>query len=201
MFDFLKKHYKSLTFGTALIVVIIGVVAALCGAGAGDELGFCGDVLAFIGTVVMALLALYQNQVLQDENNEQEKRMLELEKRYNQPKFIVKFKGDGGLDHEKISLRLMNVSANYGVQLRLSDIGFKKSNGDQWKHPSENIAIADIIEPAGEMSLCLDNPAIDEGEITAALFYRDTYGEEHMRTIVGYINKSGISFALMEKEQ
>ena len=56
---------------------------------AGELLGYYGAILAFIGTVVLGMLALYQNHIIKVESDRRAELLEERERESNMPKFIA----------------------------------------------------------------------------------------------------------------
>ena len=79
MFDWLKRHKILITiisfviiFGVPLIIHVLFKIKApnsfwVAEWSAGDLLSYYGSILAFLGTVVLGILALYQNHIIKIE--------------------------------------------------------------------------------------------------------------------------------------
>lgn len=127
MFEWIKKHKIIviissiiLIFGIPLIIHVLfkihaGIPFLEAEWSAGEILGYYGSILSFIGTVVLGVLALYQNRLIKEESD---KRALILEQREherNMPKFTVESKGSNG-NCAHLHFVMSNISDNLSTE-------------------------------------------------------------------------------------
>ena len=98
---------------------------------AGDALGYYGAVLSFIGTVVLGILALYQNHIIKADADKQSEKWAERERIENMPRFVFKLASAGGYC-ENITLSVLNTSPNSAYDIRIYDLKLMNENNVLW---------------------------------------------------------------------
>lgn len=197
MFDWLKKH-KILVCVLSFIIVL-GVPLAIhilfkINSGipffeaewtAGDALGYYGSILSFIGTVVLGILALYQNRLIKEESDKREKLFEQREYERNIPKFTVMSQGSTG-NCSNLDFVISNISENVANYVELNDIKILSSNGDTYWSSKKGYSFA-VIQPMNSVHVKLDNPSIkiDGYSFHIAMQCVDKYNEIHNYTIIG----------------
>ncbi len=133
MFNWLKKH--KILMGLLSIVIILGVPLAIhilfkINSGipffeaewtAGEALGYYGSILSFIGTVVLGILALYQNRLIKEESDKREQIMEQREHERNMPKFTVVSKDSNG-NSANLHFVVNNISENNATDIKVFSI-------------------------------------------------------------------------------
>lgn len=131
-FLWLKKHVKLIGF--VIFFLIIGgpfVIHMLFKANsaidffiaewtAGEVLGYYGAVMGFLGTVILSLLALWQNQVIKNENDKREKLMQKIEEEKQLPLFkFINLTCNS--DYENLKIEVTNISDNVAYEIRVEN--------------------------------------------------------------------------------
>jgi len=142
MFEWIKNH-KKLSRVIAIIVIgtIIGIpflihllfnirgtgfwVANWC---PGDALSYGGDVLSFLGTVILGALALWQNDVIKKESEKREAILERMELDKYKPLFKVE-EGTYSGQFIDYSLKLTNIYSNVAHGIEITNLEIKEENG------------------------------------------------------------------------
>ena len=197
MFEKLSKHKK--TIFLTIVVGIIGgpiIIHVLYKMktnnpfvwsewSAGELLAYYGNALSFIGTLVLSLLALWQNHDMCIQNIEHKKQLEEIEYKSNLPYFtvekIMSEKRDMNLE-----MSLTNQSNNmaYGVEI----FGVKMCENDDVIWISEKKFEYHVIKPGENVHFQLDNIEVNnDAELKFNLNYYDKYLKQHY--LVGKVKK------------
>ena len=146
MFDWIKKHIAIICVSSLIIILGIPFIIHLLFKiqlpadnfwaakwSAGDILSYYGSVLAFIGTVVLGILALYQNHIIKTEADKRAKILEQKEVDLNKPKFSLKAVGCSG-NGTNLSLVLINISENIATDIVINNVRIIQSDeSDCWK--------------------------------------------------------------------
>ena len=176
MFDWLKRHKILITiisfviiFGVPLIIHVLFKIKApnsfwVAEWSAGDLLSYYGSILAFLGTVVLGILALYQNHIIKIESDRRTELLEQMEYERNIPKFSAFSNGtQGRKSHLKFNIQ--NISENIASEVKLYNIKIFSPNNDIiWKSnddyqypciPSNGIYQVDLKNPGLEEEGCI----------------------------------------------
>lgn len=197
MFEWIKKHKIIviissiiLIFGIPLIIHVLfkihaGIPFLEAEWSAGEILGYYGSILSFIGTVVLGVLALYQNRLIKEESD---KRALILEQREherNMPKFTVESKGSNG-NCAHLHFVMSNISDNLSTEIKLSNIHIISPDGKiHWQSKRDYSFMS--ISANGVAEIKLDNPSLqhDGYVFSIKMQCRDKYNDVHNYSIDG----------------
>lgn len=127
---------------------------------AGECLNYYGTVLSFVGTIVLSILALWQNYTIkiQAENHERYLDKMEMEK--NKPCFFV----ERNLKHtnnKKLNIKICNISENLANRIYISDVIIYKANGDVFYERKESLEM-DFLKSTESFLINLDNEELEE---------------------------------------
>lgn len=114
----------------------IGFLEAGPGWNEGTVLGYYGSVLSFLGTVLLSMLAIYQNMEIK---KEADKRTEALETEKNSPKLICNARGCSG-NYKELRCELENISNNLANKITVSNFNIYSENGD-FIYKSENVKL------------------------------------------------------------
>lgn len=143
-FEWIKKHPGKTIFFIILInaLIILGVPAIInicfknaapvgwleAEWSAGDALGYYGDVLGFLGTVLLSALALYQNYEIKKASDEKQALIEEREYKKEMPSFKIKHLHCGG-NFGDLSLTIFNISSNIAYDLEVDNFKVEDTAG------------------------------------------------------------------------
>lgn len=152
---------------------------------AGDLLGYYGAILAFIGTVVLGMLALYQNHIIKVESDKRAELLEQRERESNMPKFIASCRQcNGNTSNLKFSIK--NISENLASDITVQNIKIvKPDNTVFWT--AERTYKKDSLTSTEEMKVDLTNSSIREDGYTflMEMTCRDKFNELHRYIIKG----------------
>ena len=194
MFEWIRKH-KVLFFVFCAIIAIalIGIPFVInilfkfdanidvlqAEWSAGDALGYYGAVLSFLGTVILGVLALYQNHIIKKEADKKAALLEEKERIENMPKFHLRFGGCSGFGG-KISFVIKNISSNISYDFKIYDIRIQELKKTLWESFEE--ITASNIDAKGELTVRLDSPSFNdkkELQLIACMRCKDKYSDVH----------------------
>ena len=133
MFDWMKNHKKLIAFtifmvifGVPLIIHILfklhpNVDFFVAEWTAGELLSYYGSILAFLGTVILGALSLYQNQIIKQESDKRTELLEQRERESNMPRFRLRHAGSQG-NTLKMLLEIENISENIANDIILYDV-------------------------------------------------------------------------------
>lgn len=133
MFDWMKKHKKLIAFiifmvifGVPLIIHILfklhpNIDFFVAEWTAGEILGYYGSILAFLGTVILGALSLYQNQIIKQESDKRAELLEQRERESNMPRFRFNFMINQR-DNSKLKFNIENISSNVANNILLGPI-------------------------------------------------------------------------------
>lgn len=152
---------------------------------AGDLLGYYGAILAFIGTVVLGMLALYQNHIIKIESDKRAELLEQRERECNMPKFSAScWQCNGFTSNLKFSIK--NISENSASDIVVQNIKIvKPDNTVFWN--AEHAYKKDALISTEEMKIELSNSSIREDGYTflMEMTCRDKFNELHRYIIKG----------------
>lgn len=197
MFNWLKKH--KILVCVLSFIIILGVPLAIhilfkINSGipffeaewtAGDALGYYGSILSFIGTVILGVLALYQNRIIKEESDKREELMERQERERNMPKFSVRGQSSRG-NCAYLGISINNVSENIATNIKIYDAKIISPKQEIiWKIKKE--LFFEIIMPINHIIAEFDNISIqdDESQYLIWMQCEDKYNEVHRYKISG----------------
>lgn len=127
---------------------------------AGELLGYYGSVLAFIGTIILGALALYQNNALQIESNKRAKLLEQRELEEKMPRFFAESKLSNG-HCTNLRFEIKNTSENIANEIIVYGIRVLKPDDSVFWETDRIFQFATL--PANtSIEIQLDNPSIVE---------------------------------------
>lgn len=117
---------------------------------AGELLSYYGSILAFLETVILGALSLYQNQIVKQESESYKRTALleQRERESNMPRFKLRYNDNQG-NLQKTQLEIENISENIVNNIVLYDVKIfsakKKFYGTK-NQPSISIQFKQIIK-------------------------------------------------------
>lgn len=194
MLEWFGKHKKTLIFLSAFLLIVIpigiGLVYDFCFTEripAGDLLAYYGSVLSFIGTVLLGLLALYQNDAIQNKIDENEKLR-------NMPRFYLQCSGINS-SKDTAFCKLTNISENIATNVDFVIYSVMDSETSSFMKSFK------YIKPMGEETIDVkfDGKLTEpNATIKGVMNYRDEKGEMYTVPIKGTLvdNVGGIIFSI-----
>lgn len=198
--ELIKKHFTTtimlvlvLLFSIVLMPLIINLLfksPALCSIfiaewEASDALSYYGEVLAFIGTTFLSILALWQNHIIQKSNDKHTMILEQMERDKIVPFLAIKdvtVYGQGA----NMTLSILNVSGNLAQDIDFYDFSIKTpTNVYEWK--SDKSWHTNYLSYNDTYQIKLTNPPIKDCNycITFKIKYYDTFGTKHICTATG----------------
>lgn len=167
--------------------------------GAGELLQYYGGVLAFLGTVVLGALSLYQNDIIRRESDKRIESQEKRERDANMPRFRVKFVSCSGMLSD-MKVKIENISENVANDVLVYNICVVKDKDVIWKY--SNALRREVIKPNDELLVDLGTESVVEKQISIQFDFKcnDKYGDEHRYHVYGYCenNNSTPYFKLKE---
>lgn len=165
-------------------------------------LGFYGAILTFFGTVLLSMLALWQNQIIKEENNKHTALLERMEREKNAPYFSIEnIAGHGKARNLTFSLK--NASENTAHNISVSQIQIVDKNGKVfWEEPK--VINITHLGPLELKEIHLHNPPIQDAStrVIFCISYSDKFNELHKRKCIGsFTNEITIpTFSIQEKD-
>jgi len=206
--DFLKKYRKTLiTIFLVVLFAVVGVpliinwmftIPAICKFFAvnwntDDALGYYGEALGFLGTVVFSGLALWQNHVIKTESNKHTALLEKMEKQKNMPVIYCKPEFSNG-NASNLHISLMNLSDNIASNIVVNDIKIINRNGSIFWADDNEYKIDHLTNRSNSI-IPLKNPGLQTTEQTFLLtiYLNDKFGEQHLYSVEGIQSSPRIS--------
>lgn len=191
MFDWMKKHKKLIAF--IIFMVIIGVPLIIhilfklhpdidffvAEWTAGELLSYYGSILAFLGTVILGALSLYQNQIIKQESDKRNELLEQRERESNMPRFRI----NHVLSHGNCSgmkFNIENISTNIANNILIGPVKIINKNKETiWSQNS--IVNIDTVLPNQKHDITLTNPPFSEKgcHFTMQMQCQDKFGILH----------------------
>lgn len=199
MFNWMKNHKKLIAFITFMIIFgipfIIHVLFKLHSNidffvaewTAGELLSYYGSILAFLGTVILGALSLYQNQIIKQESDKRTALLEQREHESNMPRFSVVSCNSNG-NATNLGFDITNISENNAQKLIFFNIKILNPNKESdWE--SKVTYALDFLPANEKKNIKLSNPAInDDFELYMEMTCLDKYNESHNYIIKGLMN-------------
>lgn len=202
--DYIKKNQIIvIVVVVVILVLVIGVplminwmfkVPALCKLfavdwDAKDALGYYGDVLGFLGTVIFSGLALWQNHVIQQVNDNHTQILEQMEFDKNSPRIVAKCCSSNG-SMSNIKLEVKNISENIAEKISVYGFAIIDEVGSTlWRR--EDVISVDYLIGDKVCQISVGNPPIenDNHQIMFDIKYYDKFGMIHACKVVGIMAK------------
>ena len=154
-------------------------------------LGYYGSILSFIGTVVLGILALYQNHIIKTEADKRTKLLEEKEHESNMPKFVANPNGSNG-NTSNLSFTIRNISENLASEIVVYDVKVIKPNNEIFWNANTSYKHSAIASNS-EHRINLNNPPIKEDGYIFSMEMQctDKYNNIHKYIIKGICEKAG----------
>lgn len=213
MFNWLKEH-KMLTVVLSIIIILgipflihcifkidSGMNFFKAEWSAGDALEYYGNVLSFIGTVVLGVLALYQNKIIKDETDKRTELLENKEREANMPRFFAKSRGCNGAC-ARLKFDINNYSDNPASNIELFDIKILDTYNNKEFWNSKKAYSKMGILAGGKVEFELDNPSVpkDGFVFIMSMSCEDKYNIRHNYRIEGVYNSISLLPKLTIKE-
>ena len=168
----MKKHKKLIAFiifmvifGVPLIIHILfklhpNVDFFVAEWTAGELLSYYGSILAFLGTVILGALSLYQNQIIKQESDKRTALLEQREHESNMPRLKLRYNGSQG-NLQKMQLEIENISENIANDIILYDVKLLSANKEVLWDKKSAIHL-DTLQANNKISIYLGNPALSE---------------------------------------
>ena len=200
MFDWLKNHKKLIAFtifmvifGVPLIIHILfklhpNVDFFVAEWTAGELLSYYGSILAFLGTVILGALSLYQNQIIKQESDKRTALLEQREHESNMPRLKLRYNGSQG-NLQKMQLEIENISENIANDIILYDVKLLSANKEVLWDKKSAIHL-DTLQANNKISIYLGNPALSENNCCFKMKMKcnDKYGDIHSYKIWAFCN-------------
>ena len=194
----MKKSWIIIGAITALILIIGGPILinalfytpAWCKAfavdwDAKDALVYYGSALGFLGTAIFSGLALWQNHVIQEANNQHTQLLEKMEKVKNAPHLAVhSIRSNGNASNLKI--QIVNTSDNIAETLFASGFAIiDKTGAALWRE--DKVISLDYLINERTFEIEWENPCVesDKHQFVFDLKYSDMFGGSHTCKAVG----------------
>lgn len=195
MFDWMKNHKKLIAFITFMIIFgipfIIHVLFKLHSNidffvaewTAGELLSYYGSILAFLGTVILGALSLYQNQIIKQESDKRTTLLEQRERESNMPRFRINHVLSHG-NSSGMKFNIENISTNIANNILIGPVKIvNKSKETIWSQHS--VVHVDTIPPNQKHDISLTNPPLSEigCHFTMQMQCQDKFGILHKYNI------------------
>ena len=153
--------------------------------GAEDVLGYYGEALGFLGTVVFSALALWQNHRIQEANDKHTKLLEEMERKKNEPFIFVKSSVAYG-NASRLRLTIQNISDNLAEKLQASGFRIEDETGKiLWQ--DNDIIRNEYLLSKTTWELQWENPQVtsNKHKFIFDIKYQDVFNKEYNCFAVG----------------
>ncbi len=127
---------------------------------AGELLSYYGSILAFLGTVILGALSLYQNHLIKQESDKRAELLEQREHESNMPRFRINYLFSER-DNSKLKFNIENISPNVANNIMLGPIQIVNEKKEVvWTHTG--IIHIDTILSNQKREISLLNPPLYE---------------------------------------
>lgn len=200
MFDWIEKHKKVVIIGviialfvlSSLIPFTINILFKIKSNGifsaewsAGDFLQFYGSLLSFVSTVILSILALWQNKTIKDEADKRAALAEQMELIKNMPKFSCKSSLSNGRV-SNLNMIITNISENVANDILVCNIRIVDDHENiTWSTNSE--FQVDALLGDKELKIKLDNPPLTEDGLIFrfSIKCKDKFNANHIYEAIG----------------
>ena len=208
MFDWMKNHKKLIAFITFMIIFgipfIIHVLFKLHSNidffvaewTAGELLSYYGSILAFLGTVILGALSLYQNQIIKQESGKRATLLEQRERESNMPRFRINHVLSHG-NSSGMKFNIENISTNIANNILIGPVKIvNKSKETIWSQHSvvhvETCILLSRKKSSGKsakIEIEIDLNEADRRECIGTATYQEIkdYIWEHYQTKVSHL--------------
>lgn len=165
-------------------------------------LQYYGTVLAFLSTTFLGILALWQNRIIQKNNDNHTAQLERMERDKNAPVFVVEKPFTLGKSCY-INFELKNISQNLALNINIFDITIKSMNGEIiWQ--TEKMYQKSYLNPSDSLIVSLENHKIEAEDY--CIFFKfscdDKFYEKHTYTASGPFDgkRSIFKFNIVEEK-
>lgn len=202
-FQWLKSHIKMVCF--ILFILIVGVPFAIhilfkiaptnnffvAEWTAGELLGYYGTILGVCGTIILSLLALWQNQIIKIENDKKEELLQKIEVEKHLPIFKFKNQSCNG-NFENLNIEVSNVSDNVANEIEIDSLVVEDKAG-KILCKSKNVKIVKDALCGGDTTLLQfsnDRLTGENLKLNFGFKCKDKFGVQHRYAVISIINSA-----------
>lgn len=152
---------------------------------AGELLQYYGGGLAFLGTIILGALSLYQNDIIKQESDKRIELQEKREHDANMPRFRVKhLLCNGNLSNMVVTIE--NISDNVANDILVFRICVVKGSDVVWSYP--NSVHYEVIRANDSIEVGLRTEAVQEKGVSIQFDFKckDKYGDEHVYHVWGF---------------
>lgn len=136
----------------------------------GDVLSFYGSVLSFCATVILSILALWQNEIIREESNKHTQLLEEMEKSKSCPFFTANCLSEK-ISHSDISIEIKNITENIAQNIEIEELNSTFNRLEKF-HMTYS-----ILAPNASLVVELGNGFLDEIKLLQfSIRCKDIYG-------------------------
>ncbi len=146
---------------------------------AGELLSYYGSILAFLGTVILGALSLYQNHLIKQESDKRSELLEQREHESNMPRFRINYLFSER-DNSKLKFNIENISPNVANNIMLGPIQVVNEKKEVvWSHTT--IIHIDTILSNQKREISLLNPPLSENHccFKMQMHCQDKFAEIH----------------------
>lgn len=201
MMNFFRKYKLTIILiAVGLIIVVIFIPACLnmlfkmpapfelfeAEWEASDALSYYGEILAFLGTTALSILALWQNKKISEANDKHTALLEQMEREKNAPRFIFEECVVLGRA-SNLTFEIINVTDNISQDISLSNFSLINEAGEAYWN-SEHLVKISYLGPLMKYKVELRTEGIKESndQLIFTIKYSDIFDTKYEKKVLGY---------------
>ncbi|PPK80637.1 hypothetical protein BXY41_106227 [Lacrimispora xylanisolvens] len=173
-FSWIIKHLGIVTALLFVIIIGIPIIIHICFKisapyeflvadwDSGSVLSYYGSVLGFLGTVILSILALYQNQEIK---KEADKRSELLERTIHSPELKLSYLASYGGNYSNMQFELENISNNLADNITVGEFKVFDKSGNIIDKPNQNSLYKSHLSGKEKLTFSFINGKLDESNL------------------------------------
>lgn len=154
--------------------------------GAADALSYYGEILSFLSTTALSILALWQNKKINEANERHTNLLEQMEREKSAPRFIVEKCVVLGLGYD-LKLEIINVTDNIARNISISNFMLIDEVGKAYWEDKQAISI-DYLGPLMKHPFELETKGISDhkDQLIFTISYSDIFDTKYEKKVVGF---------------
>lgn len=158
---------------------------------AGDILSYISGFYVLLGTITFSALALYQNYIINRQNEQYNQKLREMEIQRDLPRFVIENTHSNG-NYSNLHVKIKNISDNSAGNVKILNLSIYDANEKSVYQSAAVNTNSDTIAAQSSMDVDLNNPVLSGSNLKVCfcIKYQDKFLNYHQVEVTGLVSDS-----------